>query len=40
MNGHPDIAAEFAAFRDGFLEAVLDACEVPEDELELWRDLR
>ena len=40
MNGHPDIAAEFAAFRDRFTEAVLDACEVPEDERELWRDLR
>ena len=40
MNRHPDVKAEFAAFRDSFLEAVLDACDIPEDERELWRDLR
>ena len=36
----PDVNAEFAAFRDEFLEHVLDAYDVPEDLRQLWRELR
>ena len=36
----PDLLAEFAKFKEEFLEHVLDAYDVPEDERQLWRDLR
>jgi hypothetical protein len=31
---------EFAAFRDSIREMVLDAYKVPEDQRQLWRELR
>ena len=31
---------EFAAFREEFLEHVLDAYDIPEDLRQMWRDLR
>jgi hypothetical protein len=34
----PDLLAEFAAFREKFLDHLLDG--IPEDEKDLWRDLR
>ena len=36
----PDLLAEFAAFREEFLDAGLEASGVPEDEWPLWRALR
>ena len=36
----PDISAEFAAFREEFLDHILDAYDVPEDERQMWRELR
>ena len=36
----PDVNAEFAAFRDEFLDHILDAYDVPEDLRQMWRDLR
>jgi hypothetical protein len=37
---HPDsdLLAEFAAFREKFLDHLLDG--IPDDEKDLWRDLR
>jgi hypothetical protein len=32
--------AGFAAFREEFLDANLEAAGVPEDEMQMWRDLR
>jgi hypothetical protein len=31
---------EFAAFKEEMAEMVMDTCEVPEDQRDLWRDLR
>jgi hypothetical protein len=36
----PDVNEEFADFKKEFLEHILDAHDVPEDERQLWRDLR
>lgn len=36
----PDLLAEFEAFRRELLDANLEASGVPEDERDLWRDLR
>ena len=36
----PDLNAEFAVFREEFLEHVLDAHDVPEDLRQMWRELR
>ena len=36
----PGLLAEFADFRAEFLDANLEASGVPEDEKDLWRDLR
>ena len=36
----PDLLAEFEAFRQEFLDAGLEASGVPEDEKDLWRQLR
>ena len=35
-----EVNAEFAAFREKFLNHILDAYDIPEDLRELWRDLR
>lgn len=34
----PEVSAEFAAFREEFLDHVLEG--LPEDEKQMWRDLR
>jgi hypothetical protein len=36
----PDLFAEFEAFRQELLDANLEAAGVPEDERQMWRDLR
>ena len=36
----PDINTEFAAFREEFLEHILDAYDVPEHLRQMWRELR
>jgi hypothetical protein len=36
----PDLLAEFAAFRQEFLDAGLEASGVPPEQMQMWRDLR
>lgn len=36
----PEVNEEFAAFREEFLDHILEASGVPEGERDLWRDLR
>jgi len=41
MSEQPEpVNEEFAAFREEFLDHILEASGVPEDERDLWRDLR
>ena len=35
----PEVNAEFDAFRDAFLEHILDAYDIPEDLRQMWREL-
>ena len=36
----PGVNPEFAAFKEEMAEMVMDTCEVPEDQRQMWRDLR
>ena len=36
----PDLLAEFAAFRQEFLDAGLEASGVPPEQMQMWRELR
>jgi hypothetical protein len=36
----PDLLAEFAAWREKFLDANLEASGVPPEQMDLWRGLR
>ena len=40
MTPEPDLLAEVEAFRQEFLDHVLDAYDIPEDLRQMWRELR
>jgi len=40
MSAEQDVSAGLAALEEEFAEAILDACDIPEELRELWRDLR